>query len=626
MASLSRKRGRNGNTDTQSGFQQSSETIVNDYKTQIVAANSDIITAMNGICDVFGQLYGHSQDVNFVAMLSTLKSSDSKRYFGLYGNILLYCSLKQAILINPNGSINPDGYFMYEAIEDKLKGLQNPSSPCFRGQTQHSLLKAALDSAASASSTDQELAYLINEVQNTKSLYEQAGQEAERRSRMRTRRDVAGGRNKTQKGGGIICSSLGKQILASAITGALLIAGTLTVALLGDYLLQAIDSVYAMMVSKGAAAAECGPGPLSYGWQYIKNKVSFNSIPSCRQLHEFNRPATTWLKNKITQIVTALNAATGGYGSQGVLGISIGGIQQAVKANLVEPLCNSTDGSISSLTKYDEEFRKSASAVVAQSQDGIQKINSSINLVLQKANAKADQQATAINNAADAAAQTQAIDDIATSNIVLNNAICTVDVNGGNFTDQTKDNFLTNLFSLSVPQLGAADTNILFLAPPADQAQQPVIPAQAFRVGDSPFRKLYLISYAQKLKNSMIPAKLERLKTALEGADQGVDKSQFINMLTNTAPSESQVVPAFTQAAGISQQQTQGGKRRMTRKKGKKKHHKKRHHAKKHATKKRNKKGKRKTGKKKHHKKRHHAKKHATRKHGKKHGRKTRKR
>ena len=46
MASLSRKRGRDGNTDTQSGFQQSSETIVNDYKTQIVAANSDIITAM----------------------------------------------------------------------------------------------------------------------------------------------------------------------------------------------------------------------------------------------------------------------------------------------------------------------------------------------------------------------------------------------------------------------------------------------------------------------------------------------------------------------------------------------------------------------------------------------------
>ena len=79
---------------------------------------------------------------------------------------------------------------------------------------------------------------------------------------------------------------------------------------------------------------------------------------SCRQIHEFNKPATTWLKNKITSSATALNAATGGYGTGGVLGISIGGIQQAVKANLVEPLCNSTDGSISSLTKYDEELQK----------------------------------------------------------------------------------------------------------------------------------------------------------------------------------------------------------------------------------------------------------------------------
>ena len=151
---------------------------------------------------------------------------------------------------------------------------------------------------------------------------------------------------------------------------------------------------------------------------------------------------------------------------------------------------------------------------------------------------------------------------------------------------------------MDVPQLGDASTDIEFVAPVADQAQQPVIGQTNFRVpDDSPFRKLYLISYAQKLKNSMIPAKLERLKTALEGADQGVDKREFINMLTNTAPSESQVVPAFTGAAAA-QQQSQGGKRRMTRKKGKKKHHKKRHHAKKHATKKRNKKGKRKTGEK----------------------------
>jgi len=578
----------------------------------------NIIKAMNGICNDIGEIYGAatpttSQSTTFTDQMKELKAKVPAGFYKLYGNILLYCSLKQAILEQENGNL------LYKVIEEVL---QEKNSPCFRaGGTMHNLFQSFLEAAVSTiqPTGDVDIDMLIQKIKETEGVIQISSQSDDQGRRKKVKlRTGKGGRKNIQKGGGIICSESGKNIVAGVLTGAVLVFGTLAVAASSTYITAAIESVYGLMVAKGAAVQECSPGPIAYTWQMIKNKGTLGAFYSCRQIHDLNRPATTWLTNKITEISSSINAYTGGHGTTGVLGVSLTALQHVIKTYIVNALCNIGDGSVNSLTQYDAAFRAAVKGHFNGSPD-LEKLNSSVNLVLTQARKEAQTQVKAINDAADDTALDAAINTIATSNIVLNNAICTVDVNGKNFTDQTADNFLNNLFGLTTAQLTSDGTKIEFLAPTADQLAN----TTSFRVPEGPFRKLYMITYAQELKGGLIPIKLGKLNTALSNQEGDVEKTQFFSILTNAFPiNYVQMEPALAAAAPPA---TQGGKRRMTRKKGKKKHHKKRHHAKKHATRKHKKKGKRKTGKK-HHKKRHHAKKHATRKHGKKRGRKTRKR
>ena len=612
VSTVSTKRGRN--EDTPSPPPPGLDQI------RALGTFDNIIEAMDGICEKFGKLFSNastvtSQSTNLVDIMIGFKRTNHEKYNELYGNILLYCSLKQAILEQQ------DGGAIYMAI---VRSLQENGSFCFRsaqGGSSHNLLQQTISGLASVNTQtqDPDLNMLIYEIKKTENLSATRTPVPQRLTKtLRTER--RGGRKNIQKGGGFICSESGKHIIAGALTGAVLAVGAFTAAAVSPYITAAIESVYGLMVAKGAALQDCSPGPIAYTWQTIKSWGTMGSVPSCRQIHELNRPATTWLTNKITEISSAINEKTGGHGRSGVLGVSLTALQQVIKGYIVDALCNAGDGSVNSLTQYDAAFRTAVKGHFNGSPD-LAKLNSSVNLVLTQARKEAQTQVKAINDAADDTATTAAINTIATSNIVLNNAICTVDVNGGNFqsSDQTDDKFLNNLFGLTNAQLTSDGTKIKFLAPTADQLAN----TTSFRVPEGPFRKLYMITYAQELKGGLIPIKLGKLNAALSTQEGDAEKTQFFSILTNAFPInyDARAIPALAAAAQV--QNTAGGKRRMTRKK--KKHHKKRHHAKKHATKKHKKKGKRKTGKK-HHKKRHHAKKHATRKHGKKRGRKTRKR
>jgi hypothetical protein len=425
-------------------------------------------------------------------------------------------------------------------------------------------------------------------------------------------RDIRGGREsvkkkpkrggkKNMKGGGICTNERAKNILSYLVlsmTGLGLLLGGAAITGTTGTIPQIAHKAIISASSFVTALLEGGGGPvlsmekagctsfLRGGLRYIWTVGGFMG-QTCAQVKALNAPAIQWTAGKITAIAVA---AMGGIG---LTTFSIFGLKELIKREVIEPLCTSltnaktlANGASNPALK---ELKKKAllgsmqSRLFTLAEEKFEEVKTQ----------PADQQAAVATELKDVYA------DPSTKKIVLGFA--------GNLQQQQQqqqamdeDALIDKLFADNITSENINGMTITF----SDAASQVPLTAGQIQVTKDAI-STYTIGLATYLDTKLpegLPIKGE-LKTIVEAL----------------------AAPTVAQAAAAQVQNTAGGKRRMTRKKGKKKHHKKRHHAKKHATKKHKKKGKRKTGKK-HHKKRHHAKKHATRKHGKKRGRKTRKR